>query len=91
MPEKKITEAAALEYSPENNAPRVVAAGTGIIAENIVKVAEESGVPIHADPELAHTLNLLGVGEEIPVELYNVVAQILLYVCDMDRYMEGAE
>ena len=86
--DKKFTEAAALSYEPERGAPRVVAAGQGVVAENIVKLAREAGVPIQADPELAHTLNLLGVGEEIPVELYSVVAQIMLYVCDMDKYKD---
>ncbi len=84
---KRIKEAVALEYSPESGAPRVVASGTGQIAENIISRAEENGIPIHEDPELAHTLNMLKIGDEIPPELYTVVAQVLLFVCDIDKKM----
>ena len=85
MAKKKTREAAALSYDATKGAPKVVAAGSGYVAENIIAAAEEHGIPVHADPDLAHTLNLLGIGEEIPAELYDVVAQILLYVCDMDK------
>lgn len=83
---KKPREAAALHYDPDRDAaPRVVAAGRGEVAERILEKARESGVPVQIDPELAHTLNLLGLGKEIPPELYTVVAQVLLFVADMDR------
>ncbi|MDR0670710.1 MAG: EscU/YscU/HrcU family type III secretion system export apparatus switch protein [Oscillospiraceae bacterium] len=79
-------EAAALRFDTErDDAPRVVAIGRGLAAERIVDTARGSGVPVHMDPELAHTLNEIGLGREIPPELYAVVAQILLFVCDMDR------
>ncbi|MDR3207383.1 MAG: EscU/YscU/HrcU family type III secretion system export apparatus switch protein [Oscillospiraceae bacterium] len=78
-------EAVALQYDKDRDAaPRVVAAGRGATAERIVSKAEESGVPIHMDPELAHTLNLLSMGQEIPAELYLIVAQVLLFVTDID-------
>jgi len=78
-------EAAALEYTPELAAPRVVAAGKGYIAEKIIETARAAGVPITADPELARALNALHIGDMIPPELYVVVAQILLYVCHIDQ------
>lgn len=82
---KPVKEAVALSYSEEDIAPTVVAAGRGQVAENIVKKAVDAGVPIHADTTLAHALNMLQIGQEIPTELYNVVAQILLYVKDIDE------
>ncbi|MDR0380567.1 MAG: EscU/YscU/HrcU family type III secretion system export apparatus switch protein [Oscillospiraceae bacterium] len=79
-------EAAALQFDTERDgAPRVVAAGRGLAAERIVDAARAAEVPVHMDPELAHTLNEIGLGREIPPELYAVVAQILLFVCDADR------
>ncbi len=79
-------EAVALQYDTETDAaPRVVAAGRGAVAERILEEAEAHGVPTYMDPELAHTLNLLGVGQEIPHELYTVVAQVLLFVTDIDK------
>ena len=78
-------EAAALQYDPaHDSAPRVVASGRGQVAEEILARAAENNIPVHIDPELAHTLNLLGLGQEIPPELYTVAAQILLFVAGMD-------
>ena len=82
---EKIKEAAALQYEHGDKAPKVVALGKGKVAENIIRTADENDVPIHKDPELAHMLNLLELGEEIPPELYEVVAQILIFVSDLDR------
>ncbi|GHU96010.1 hypothetical protein FACS1894208_09880 [Clostridia bacterium] len=88
MDEKKrqpVKEAVALEYNIEQDAPKVVAAGRGLVAERIVEKAEEMKIPVHADADLAHTLNALQIGQEIPAELYAVVAQVLLYVRSLDR------
>lgn len=81
---KKIKEAAALRYTAENDAPEIIALGKGETAERIVEKAKESGVPVHEDPSLAHALNLFDIGDEIPPELYEVVAKILVFVGDMD-------
>ncbi len=81
---KKIKEAAALRFTPENDAPEIIALGKGAAAENIVEKAKESGVPVHEDAELAHALNMLNIGDEIPPELYEVVAKILVFVGDID-------
>ncbi|GHV20039.1 flagellar biosynthetic protein FlhB [Clostridia bacterium] len=87
MDEKKrpLKEAVALEYNIEQAAPKVVAAGRGESAERIVAKAEELKIPVHADADLAHTLNALQIGQEIPAELYTVVAQVLLYVRNLDK------
>lgn len=84
-PKKPLREAAALEYHEGEGAPRVIAAGKGAIADNIVAKAREHAIPIYEDPDLAHTLNMLRIGDEIPVELYHVVARILIYIGDLDR------
>ncbi|MCR4616865.1 MAG: EscU/YscU/HrcU family type III secretion system export apparatus switch protein [Lachnospiraceae bacterium] len=82
---KKIKQAIALEYDPNDAAPKVIATGRGIIAEKIIEKAKESDVPIHRDDKLADTLSRLEIGEMIPPELYEVVAEILLFVDNMDK------
>ncbi|NSW91081.1 MAG: EscU/YscU/HrcU family type III secretion system export apparatus switch protein [Firmicutes bacterium] len=82
----KIKQAAALRYNPDNNlAPEIVAKGKGLIAEKIVEKAKESNVPIYYDEKLAETLNAMNLGEEIPPQLYRVVAEILVFVSDLDK------
>ena len=82
---KKVKQAIALEYDPSNEAPRVVASGKGILADKISEKARESSVPIHRDDKLADTLSRLEIGEMIPPELYEVVAEILVFVDAMDK------
>jgi flagellar biosynthesis protein len=80
-----VREAVVLEYDPSRGVPQVVAQGKGHVAERIIEIAEEHKVPIHENPELALMLNMLNIGDEIPPELYNVVAQILIYVAEVDK------
>ena len=82
--EKKKT-AVALEYDPGDQAPRIVASGQGAIADKIISKAQESAVPVHKDEKLAGTLSKLEIGECIPPELYEVVAEVLVFVDQMDR------
>jgi flagellar biosynthesis protein len=78
--------AVALKYdSSKGDAPTVVATGRGLIAENIVNTAKEAGVTVHEDSNLAQALGSLDLGSEIPELLYDVVAEILLFVADMDE------
>lgn len=81
----KSKKAVALAYTKGEQAPKVVATGKGQVAEKIIEKAQESNVPVHEDERLADTLSTLDVGEYIPPELYEVVAEILVYVDDMDR------
>lgn len=83
--EKKVKTAVALEYDPEDIAPRVIASGKGIVAERILETAKEASVPVHEDSKLASTLSKLEIGDAIPPELYEVVAEILVFVDSMDR------
>lgn len=82
---KKIKQAIALEYDPSDDAPKVIASGRGIMAEKILEKAKESDVPIHRDDKLADTLSKLEIGDMIPPELYEVVAEILVFVDAMDK------
>ena len=87
---KKIKEVAALKYSPEEgSAPKIVALGKGEIGEKIIEKAEENAVPVVENADLAKTLNALSIGDEIPPELYEVVAEILIFVGNMDREYGG--
>ena len=83
--ETKLKQAIALEYDPTEDAPKVVASGRGILAERIIEKAKESDVPIHRDDKLADTLSRLDIGDAIPPELYEVVAEILVFVDSMDK------
>ena len=85
MDEKKKKMAVALSYEPMEGAPKVVASGEGFVAEKIIAKGGESDVPLYEDAKLAKTLLKLDLGEYIPEELYGVVAEILVFVDDMDN------
>lgn len=80
-----IKQAVALEYDPADSAPKVIAMGKGVVAERIINTARKSDVPVHKDSKLADTLSKLEIGDMIPPELYEVVAQILVFVDGMDK------
>lgn len=83
--EGKVKQAIALQYNPEDEAPKIIASGRGILADRILERAKESEVPIHRDDSLAETLSRLKIGDMIPPELYEVVAEILVFVDGMDQ------
>ena len=73
--------AAALSYNQdEDAAPRVVAKGAGRVAEKIIAVAREHGVPITEDPDLMAILSKMELDEQISPKLYEVVAELLVFV-----------
>jgi flagellar biosynthesis protein len=79
-------KAVALKYEPErSNAPIVVAKGQGVIAEEIMRRAQENGVPMQEDASLVEVLSKLDLNQEIPAELYALVAEILSFVYRSDR------
>ena len=82
---EKLKQARARAYDPNEDAPKVVASGRGILAEKIINRAREAEIPIHQDDRLADTLSRLDIGEMIPPELYEVVAEILVFVDAMDK------
>jgi flagellar biosynthesis protein len=73
--------AVALRYDKsKDSAPRVVATGRGWLGQKIIDVAREHGVPLEQNPALAEALSQLELDEEIPEQLYRVVAQILGFI-----------
>lgn len=77
-PRKK---AVALQYDTESQAaPKVIAKGTGYIAEQILALAKDNDIHIHEDPDLLNVLSVLDLQSEIPEHLYLAVAEILAFV-----------
>lgn len=88
-PSKK---AVALKYEPgENTAPVVVAKGKGRLAEAIMEKAAENGIPIQQDASLVEVLSKLDLDQEIPAELYTLVAEILSFLYRSDQQAGGGE
>jgi flagellar biosynthetic protein FlhB len=78
--------AVALQYERTMNSPRIVAKGADLIAQRIKDVAREAGVPIVENKPLARGLfQTAEVGDEIPIELYQAVAEVLAYVFSLKR------
>lgn len=78
--------AAAIQYDAARDmAPKVVAKGRGEIAEKIVALAEEHGVPLYADPNLAQILEALDLDTEIPPALYRAVAEVLVFIYKLNN------
>jgi flagellar biosynthetic protein FlhB len=85
--------AVALEYTENMRAPRVVAKGTELIAAKIKEIGRANNVPLLEAPPLARALHRhADIGDEIPQALYGVVAQVLAYVYQVQRWrvMGGA-
>lgn len=81
-----IKKAVALKYLPdEAKAPVLVAKGKGHIAEEILKKAKENGVPVQEDSSLVEVLSKLDLDQEIPQELYQLVAEILSFIYRSDQ------
>ncbi|CAM3711062.1 EscU/YscU/HrcU family type III secretion system export apparatus switch protein [Cohnella lubricantis] len=79
-------KAVALKYNPEASAaPVIVAKGQGCLADEIVRRAKENGVPLQEDASLVEVLSKLDLEQEIPPELYRLVAEILSFVYRADR------
>ena len=76
--------AVALKYRWDYAAPKVVASGKGQLADKIIQSAQDANVKLHKDAKLAAALSMVDVGAEIPPELYQVVAQILVFVDNLD-------
>ncbi|NYB72621.1 EscU/YscU/HrcU family type III secretion system export apparatus switch protein [Sedimentibacter hydroxybenzoicus DSM 7310] len=73
-------KAVALKYdSNKNNAPVIIASGSGYVADKVVEVAEENGIPVYKDDSLSVLLSQLDVGSEIPEELFGSIVDIYIY------------
>ena len=78
-------KAVAVQYNPEDAAPKIMAKGAGLVAERILENARLAVVPLHKDAALTDELSKIDLGANIPPELYDVVAQILIFISELDR------
>ena len=86
MKKDEVKSAIALKYDAEEDiAPKVIAKGDIYIAKNIVEKAEELDIPIYRDEKIVHQLKNLEINDNIPQELYEAVAQILLFITKLDK------
>jgi flagellar biosynthesis protein len=83
---KDAKKAAALKYKyGKDSAPRVVAKGSGWLAEKIIQTAKEHHIPLQEDPHLIEIHSTLDLYEEIPPALYKAVAEILVFIYKMNN------
>jgi len=82
LEEKYIQQkAVALQYDKKkDSAPLVTAQGTGETAKNIIKIAEENGIPIKKDEDLVNMLSQIELNQEIPLELYQAVSEVFSFI-----------
>ncbi len=83
--EKKLSRnkqaAVALHYDKDlDNAPKIVAKGKGVLAEKIIELARQNDIPVYEDSDLIEILSKLDLGQEIPPELYKLIAEVLVYI-----------
>lgn len=83
--------AVAVRYDPEKEtAPRVIAKGKGQIAEKIMELAREHGIPIYQDRDLVEMLAAVELFDEVPPHLYAAVAEVLVWVYKVNGGMPSA-
>lgn len=83
--------AIALRYDPDDGAPRVVAKGYGTIAENIIRCARDSGLYVHASPELVGLLMQVDLDRHIPPALYQAIAELLAWIYALEHGADSAD
>lgn len=88
-PALRRNEAVALTYSSGDSAPRVVAKGRGLIANEIIERAREAGVFVHESPELVGLLMQVDLDERIPPNLYVAVAELLAWIYKVEQGSAG--
>ncbi|MEE8398743.1 MAG: EscU/YscU/HrcU family type III secretion system export apparatus switch protein [Desulfobacterales bacterium] len=78
--------AVALKYQPKSDhAPKIIAKGKGKLAQRIIQIAQEHDIYVHQDPDLIEVLSQLDLNEEIPPELYVIVAELLGFIYSLNR------
>ncbi len=84
--DRKQKKAVALKYQPgKDRAPRVSAKGSGRVAEKILEIAKEHDIPVKDDADLVEVLAKLDIEQEIPADVYVVVAELLAFVYDLNK------
>ena len=86
MEKNNLKKAVALGYDIEkDNAPKVVAKGSGSLAKNIIKIAQENEVPIKKDEDLIELLSAIDIDKEIPDTMYKAVSEIFAFIYDLTK------
>ena len=84
--------AVALKYdAATDSAPKVIAKGRGLVAEKIMALAREQGIPMREDPDLVQLLTQIDLAQEIPPTLYKVVAEVLAFVYRLNQRYERSD
>jgi len=79
-------KAAAISYDiDKDEAPKIIASGQGTIAEKIIEAAQEHDIAIEENQDIIDILVQLNIGEEIPAELYQAVAEILSFIYRLEE------
>lgn len=82
----KRNKAVAMRYDQvKDRAPKILAKGSGKLAERIIEEAKEHDIPIYEDAGLTEALSYLGLGDDVPENLYDLVAQVLAFVYQLDE------
>ena len=77
----KKQQTVALRWDPYlDQAPKLAAKGSGLLADEIIRVAQENGIPIREDHDLVQIFSLLDIGESIPPEVHTAIAEILAFI-----------
>ncbi|MCH7622622.1 MAG: EscU/YscU/HrcU family type III secretion system export apparatus switch protein [Nitrospinae bacterium] len=83
---KRTKSAVSLRYkSSDDTAPKVTAKGKGLVAEKIISLALENNIPVQQDPDLVEVLSQMDINQEIPPTVYQVVAELLAFVYQMNK------
>ena len=81
---QKAKKAVALGYNRQkDNAPKVLATGSGEVAKNIINLAKSHDIPIKEDADLVEILSKVDLNEEVPPNLYKAVAEIFNFLYRM--------
>ena len=84
--DRKKLRAIAIKYdAKKGKAPKIIATGKGLVAEEILKIAEDHHIPLYEDPTMGTLLSKLDLDMEIPNELYAMVAEVLAFVYQLDK------
>ena len=74
-------EAIALSWDPHlDTAPKIAAKGSGLVADELIRLAKEHNIPIREDRDLVQIFSLLNIGETIPPEVHTAIAEILAFI-----------
>lgn len=87
---KKRQKAVALKYNPGvDTSPIIIASGSGLVADQIIHIGEEHGVPVYRDDSAASMLCMLELGSGLPEELYGVIANIYVEIMKHAKQLEN--